>query len=74
MSCHLQILITSCLSERLSSINQQTSAGRDVEKGNPSILLVGIQTGADIMENSMEFHQKIKNGTAFDSEIPLLEI
>ena len=34
-------------------------------KGNPSALLVGIQTGAATVENSMEFPQKIKNGTAF---------
>ena len=34
------------------------------EKGNPSALLVGMQTGAAIVENSMEFPQKAKNGTA----------
>ena len=34
-------------------------------KGNPSALLVGMQTGAATVENSMEFAQKIKNGTAF---------
>ena len=34
-------------------------------KGNLSALLVGTQTGAAIMENSMEFPQKTKNGTAF---------
>ena len=33
-------------------------------KGNPSALLLGMQTGAATMENSMEFPQKIKNGTA----------
>ena len=31
-----------------------------------------MQTGAATMENSMEFPQKTKNGTAFDSAIPLL--
>ena len=41
-------------------------------KGNPSALLVGMQTGAATMENSMEFPQKTKNGTAFDLAIPLL--
>ena len=41
-------------------------------KGNPSALLVGLQTGAATVENSMEFPQKTKNGTAFDSAIPLL--
>ena len=33
-------------------------------KGNPSILLVGMQTGEATVENSMEFPQKTKNGTA----------
>ena len=33
-------------------------------KRNPSALLVGLQTGAATMENSMEFPQKTKNGTA----------
>ena len=34
-------------------------------KENPSALLVGMQTGTPMVENSMEFPQKIKNGTAF---------
>ena len=34
-------------------------------KGNPSALLVGMQTGAATVENSMEFPQKTKDGTAF---------
>ena len=34
-------------------------------KGTPSALLVGMQTGAATVENSMEFPQKTKNGTAF---------
>ena len=34
-------------------------------KGNPSALLVGMQTGEATVENSMEFPQKTKNGTAF---------
>ena len=33
-------------------------------KGSPSALLLGMQTGAATVENSMEFPQKIKNGTA----------
>ena len=33
-------------------------------KGNPSTLLVGKQTGEATVENSMEFPQKTKNGTA----------
>ena len=32
-------------------------------KGNPSALLVGMQTGEATVENSMEFPQKTKNGT-----------
>ena len=34
-------------------------------KGNPNVLLVGMQTGAATVENSMEFPQKTKDGTAF---------
>ena len=34
-------------------------------RGNPSAVLVGRQTGAATVENSMEFPQKTKNGTAF---------
>ena len=34
-------------------------------KGNPSTLLVGMQTGAAEVEKSMEFPQKTENGTAF---------
>ena len=41
-------------------------------KGNPSALLVGMQTGEATVENSMEFPQKTKNGTAFVPAIPLL--
>ena len=33
-------------------------------KGNPHALLVGMQTGAATVENSMAFPQKSKNGTA----------
>ena len=51
---------------RMATItNQQTGAGEVVEKGNPSALLVGMQTGAATGENTMEFPQKCKNGTAF---------
>ena len=34
-------------------------------KENPFALLVGMQTGAVTVENSMEFPQKTKNGPAF---------
>ena len=45
-------------------INKQVLV-RMRRKGNPGPLLVGMQTGAATMENSMEFPQKTKNGTAF---------
>ena len=38
--------------------------GRMQKKGNRSTLLVGMQTGVATVENSMEFPQKTKNGTA----------
>ena len=41
-------------------------------KGNPSALLVGMQTGEATVENSMEFPQKTKNELPFDPAIPLL--
>ena len=41
-------------------------------KGNPSALLVGMQTGEAIVENNIEFPEKTKNGTAIDPVIPLL--
>ena len=34
-------------------------------KGSPSTWLVGMKTGEATVENSMEFPQKTKNGTAF---------
>ena len=37
---------------------------RKWRKENPSTLLLGMQTGAATVENSMEFPQKTKNGTA----------
>ena len=45
-------------------MNKQVPA-RLWRNGNPSALLVSMQIGANIMENSMEFPQKTKNGTAF---------
>ena len=41
-------------------------------KGNPSALLVGMQTGAATVENSMEFPQKTKNGIALSPSNSLL--
>ena len=40
-------------------------------KVNPSTLLVGMQTGEATVENSMEFPQKTKNGTALWPSVPL---
>ena len=41
-------------------------------KGNPSTLLVGMQTGAATVKNSMEFPEKKKMELPFDLTIPLL--
>ena len=45
--------------------NKQQMLERVWRKGDPSTLLVGMQTGVATMENCMEFPQKTKNGTAF---------
>ena len=45
--------------------NKQQVLERLWRKGSPRALLVGLQTGATTMENSMEFPQKTKNGSAF---------
>ena len=45
-------------------INKQVLA-KLWRKGNPSALLVGMQTGAATVENSMEFPQKTTNVTVF---------
>ena len=59
---------------RMAIINKATDnkCWRGCGEGNPSALLVGMQTCATTMENSMKFPQKTKNGTAFDPAIPLL--
>ena len=41
-------------------------------KGNPSALMMGMQTGAASMENSMNFLRKLKMELPFDPTIPLL--
>ena len=41
-------------------------------KGDPSTLLVGMQTGAATVKNSMEFPEKKKMELPFDLTIPLL--
>ena len=49
---------------RVANTNKQMLE-RIQRKGNPSALLVGMQIGEVTVENSMEFPQKTKNGTAF---------
>ena len=46
-------------------ISKQQVLERFWRKGNPSTLLVGMQTGAVTVKNNIEFPQKTKNGTAF---------
>ena len=53
-------------------INKQQVLVRMRRKGNASALLVGMQTGAAIVENSMEFPQKLKMELPFDPAVPLL--
>ena len=43
---------------------QAINAGEGVEKGNPLILLVGMQTSTATMENSEKIPLKIANRTA----------
>ena len=43
-------------------------------KWNPSALLVGMQTGAATMKNTMEFLKKLKMELPYDPEFPLLGI
>ena len=53
---------------RMAIINKLTNEQvlvRMWKKGNPRALLVGMQTGAATVENSMEFPQKTKNETGF---------
>ena len=52
-----------------------TSIKENVDKNNVCALLVGMQTGAAIMENSMEVSQKKnKNSILYDPVIQLLDI
>ena len=49
-----------------SMINQQKQVlARMQRRENPRALLVGVQTDAATVENSMEFPRKMKNGTDF---------
>ena len=49
------------------STNQQTSAGEDVKKRESFRTVLGMQTGAATKESSMDFPQKMKNGTAIST-------
>ena len=62
---HNMIPLNTCQSGHHKQINKQQVLERMQRKGNPSALLVGMHTGAATVENSMEFPQKTKNGTAF---------
>ena len=53
---------------------QTTNAGEVWRKGNPLTLLVGMQFGTAIMENSVEIPLKTGNRTAIQPSIPLLGI
>ena len=48
--------------------------GRMWRKGKPSALLVGMQTGAATVKNSMEILKKLKMELPFDPAIPFLEL
>ena len=63
------------MSEWLKLTTQATiDVGDDAEKEEPFCLLVRMQTGAAILENSMEVPQKVKNRTTYDPAIALLGI
>ena len=61
---HNEIALHTSENDHHKQINKQMLE-RMRRKGNPSALLVGMQTGEATVENSMEFIQKTKNGTAF---------
>ena len=48
-------------------IKKTTRVGEDVEKGKPHALLVGVQTGASTMVNSVEVLQNIYKGATTQS-------
>ena len=62
---HSEILLHTGQNGHYKQINKQQVLARLWRKGNPSALLVGMQTSADTVENSVEFPQKTKNGNAF---------
>ena len=64
MRCHLTLGKVVIIKKRKISI------GEDVEERNPCALLVGMQTGAATMENSMEAPQKLTSRTTLWSSNP----
>ena len=56
----------------INKVNKQQVLVKMWRKGIPSVLLVGIQTGAATVENSMEFPEKIQMVLPFDSMITLV--
>ena len=60
MRCHFTLV-------RMAIINKGTNnkCWRGCEEKGTLALLVGLQTGATTMENSMEFPQKTQKETAF---------
>lgn len=61
---------------RVANINKQEIQVfvRMWRKGNPGILLVGLQIGVATMESSIEVSQKIKIEIPHNPTIPILEI
>ena len=66
--------ITSHLSEWPSLINQQTSAGKDVEKREPFSMLVGMQICAATEKAVWSYLKKFKMELPYNLVIPLWEI
>ena len=63
------------MSEWLTLTTQATTdVGKDAEKEETFALLVGMQTGAATLENSMEVPQKITKGLPYNPAIALLGI
>ena len=64
MQNHNEIPLHKCQNGHHKQINKQVLV-RLWRKGNLRALLVGMETGEAAVENSVEFPQKTKNGTAF---------